>query len=355
MGFLKDYGFSERFALEAELYPELSPARVTAQHKGLYNIVTESGECSCEISGRFRYETAEMVEFPTVGDFVMVKKVGGGSNAIIQHVLSRKSIFMRTAVGLTGQAQPVVTNVDIVFICMSLNNNFNLSRLERYLGVAWDSKATPVIILTKSDLCDDVKSYIDEAERVSLYSDVIALSIFDDIDEKLSPYLEPGTTVAFIGSSGVGKSTIINKLLGDDIVLTADISKDDKGRHTTTGKQMYCCSNGSVLIDTPGMRELGVQTVDLSSTFDEIEKLTMDCKFSDCTHSNEKGCAILKALSDGLLEKRRFENYLKLKAEAGYEGLSSREIEEKKFARFGGVKKIRKIGDAARDIKYRNR
>ncbi len=354
MNNLETYGLSERFVSQATLYKDLSLARVIAQHKGLYRLATEFGECTGEISGKFRHETTELLDFPTVGDFVMISGKADDGNVLIHNLLSRKSIFMRTAVGLTGQAQAIVTNIDIVFICMSLNNNFNLSRLERYLGVAWDSGATPVIILTKSDLCDDVAGFIRESEKVSLFSDIIAISMYDDIEQLLAGYLKPGTTVAFIGSSGVGKSTIINKLLGEDVLATAGISKDDKGRHTTTGKQMYRCSLGAVLIDTPGMRELGVQSVDLSLTFEDVEDIASGCKFSDCTHSTENGCAVIKAISDGLLDERRFESYKKLKSEAGYDGLSSREIEAKKFERFGGVKKLRKIGDAARNMKYRS-
>lgn len=345
---LEKYGLTDRFKNEATLYPQFSLARVIAQYRGLYKIVTESGELQAEISGKFRFETNELAKFPTVGDFVMVSWENTGSNAIIHQILTRKSIFLRTAVGISGQAQPVAANIDIVFICMSLNNNFNLSRLERYLSVAWDSGATPVILLTKADLCDNLQQAVSEVERVSAFSDVITLSIFDeDIASKLGHYLKSGITAAFIGSSGVGKSSLINKLLCEQVLLTSEIGKADKGRHTTTGREMFSSPFGGVLIDTPGMRELGAESADLSKTFDDIEELASQCKFNNCTHTNEPGCAILKALDEGILDKRRLGSYFKLKTEADYDGLNAKEIENKKLERMfkdvGGMKNARKF------------
>lgn len=286
----------------------------------------------------------------------MVSSEGLGSNAIIHHVLTRKSIFLRTAVGVSGQAQPVAANIDIVFICMSLNNNFNLSRLERYLSVAWDSCATPVILLTKADLCEDLPKAVSEVERVSAFSDVVPLSIFDEgIIEKLERYLINNTTSAFIGSSGVGKSTLINKLLGSQALSTQEIDKADKGRHTTTGKELFPSPFGGVLIDTLGMRELGAESANLSQTFDDIQELAHGCKFTNCTHKNEPGCLILKALADGTLDQRRFNSYLKLKTEASYDGLGAKEIEVKKLERMfkdvGGMKNMRKFSKEKRKRK----
>lgn len=356
MNLLNNYGLTERFSQEATMYPQLSLARITAQYRGIYKIITEYGERQAEISGKFRYETTELAKFPTVGDFVMVSMDNRESSAIIHHVLTRKSVFLRTAVGLRGQAQSVAANIDIVFICMSLNHNFNLSRLERYLSVAWDSGATPVVLLTKSDLCDDLQKAVKAVEHVSSFSDVIPLSVFDqNIEQKLSKYLKTSTTSAFIGSSGVGKSTLINKLLGEEILATADTGKADKGRHTTTGREMFPSPFGGVLIDTPGMRELGAESVDLGKTFDEVEELASRCKFHDCAHINEPGCAILEALDNGTLDPRRFRNYAKLKTEAGYDGLKAKEIEVKKLERMfkdvGGMKNIRKFAKQQRKNK----
>lgn len=356
MNILNDYGLTDRFSNEATMYPELSLARITAQYRGLYKIVTEYGDKQAEISGKFRFETTELAKFPTVGDFVMISSNNKESNAIIHHVLTRKSVFLRTAVGVSGQAQSVAANIDTVFICMSLNNNFNLSRLERYLSVAWDSGATPVVLLTKSDLCDDLAKAVADVERVSSFSDVIPLSVFDkNVECKLSKYLQGGTTSAFIGSSGVGKSTLINKLLGEDVLATADIGKADKGRHTTTGREMFSSPFGGVLIDTPGMRELGAESADLGKTFDDIEELVSQCRFHDCTHTNEPGCAILETLQNGTLDSRRYQNYCKLKTEAGYDGLNAKEIEIKKLERMfkdvGGMKNMRKFAKEQRKNK----
>jgi len=353
LNILEKYGLTNRFLNEATLFPELSLARIVAQYRGLYKIITESGELHAEISGKLRFETNELAKFPTVGDFVMVSAEALGGNAIIHHVLSRKSIFLRTAVGVSGQAQPVAANIDVVFICMSLNNNFNLSRLERYLSVAWDSCATPVILLTKADLCDDLPKAVEAVARVSAFSDVVPLSMFDEnIEEKLRRYLKSGTTAAFIGSSGVGKSTLVNKLMGTEVLTTNEIGKADKGRHTTTGREMFPSPFGGVLIDTPGMRELGTESADLRKTFDDIEELASRCKFNNCTHTSEPGCAILQALSDGKLEQRRLGSYVKLKIEAGYDGLNSKEIEVKKLERMfkdvGGMKNIRKFAKEKR-------
>lgn len=348
MNYLDKYGITDRFKNEATIYPQLSLARVLAQSRGLYKIVTESSELQAEISGKLRFETNELANFPTVGDFVMVSSEGLGSNAIIHHVLTRKSIFLRTAVGVSGQAQPVAANIDIVFICMSLNHNFNLSRLERYLSVAWDSGATPVVLLTKSDLCEDLEPVLLEVEQVASFTDVIPLSMFDDdIVTKLSHYLKSGITAAFIGSSGVGKSTLINKLLGEQVLATSEVGKADKGRHTTTGRVMFLSPLGVVLIDTPGMRELGAESVDLSKSFEDIETLAGQCKFNNCTHTKEPGCAVLQALGDGHLDQRRLDSYRKLKIETGYDGLNAKEIESKKLERMfkevGGMKNVRKF------------
>lgn len=354
MNMLETYGLTDQFKNLSTLYPQYKLARVVAQYRGLYRIVTENSELQAEVSGKLRYETHELAKYPTVGDFVMVSLGNAESNAIIHHVLCRKSIFLRTAVGVNNQAQPIASNIDNVFICMSLNNNFNLSRLERYLSVAWDSGATPVILLTKADLCDNLSATVAEVNKVSSFTDIISLSIFDEnIAEKLKRYLGSGTTSAFIGSSGVGKSTLINLLIGKEILATGEIGKNDKGRHTTTGREMFPSLFGGVLIDTPGMRELGAESADISKTFEDIEDLASKCKFSDCTHTNEPGCAILKALAEGTIDQRRLNSYLKLKIEVGYDGLNFKEIEVKKLERMfkdvGGMKNVRKIAKNKRN------
>lgn len=349
MNNLIKYGVNERFTNEATLYPEYKLARVISQYKGMYKIAIEEKECFAEISGKFRYEVSQLSEYPAVGDFVMIStEKDSDGNALIHKVLTRKSSFERTAVGMKNQTQVIATNIDIVFICMSLNNNYNLSRLERYISIAWDSGATPVIILTKADLCDDIGEILAEINTVAIGIDIIITSAFDnETIDKVRGYLNKGITTTFIGSSGVGKSTLINKLFGNDDIATSSIGKSDKGRHTTTGREMLVLPDGGIVIDTPGMREIGVESADLNKSFSDIEELALQCKFSDCTHTNEPGCAVLKALETGELDERRLSNYIKIKKEAKYEGLSSRQIETEKlnsmFSEFGGMKKIKQF------------
>lgn len=348
MNHLMPYGLTGRFENEASLYPEWALARVTAQYKGLYKIVTAEGERLAELSGKLRYEADALEKLPAVGDFVMAAWEEGDSNAILHRVLTRKSAFLRKAVGTSGQAQVVAANIDTVFLCMSLNNNFNLSRLERYLAIAWDSGATPVILLTKADLCQDVEAAVAQVSGVSAFCDVLTLSMYETtLADKLRPYLKEGVTAAFIGSSGVGKSTLINALLRGTTLPTGEIGRGDKGRHTTTGRELFLCPLGGVVIDTPGMRELGVESVDLEASFSEIEALALRCKFRDCGHTTEPGCAVREALESGAIDRRRLDNYFKLKNEAGYEGLTSREIEAKKLERLfkdvGGMKGAKKF------------
>ena len=343
------YGASKRHFAEATLYPMLFLARVVSQYKGLYKLVNEGGECLAEVSGKFRYEATGLSEYPAVGDFVMVDRIQGSSgNAIIHRVLTRKSVFERTAVGDEHQIQVVAANIDTVFICMSLNNDYNLNRLERYLSVAWKSRATPVVVLTKADLCEDLPSVLTEISVVAPGTDVVVTSSHDRAScDKLLPWLQPGMTASFIGSSGVGKSTLINRLMREELLTTSETREDDKGRHTTTRRELLILPQGGIVIDTPGMRELGVESVDLSKSFSDIEDLASKCRFRDCTHSAEPDCAVRQALEEGTLNPRRLESYQKLKREARYDGLSFKQVETQKlntmFESVGGMKKARKF------------
>jgi ribosome biogenesis GTPase len=344
---LINLGFSKRFVQEASQYKDLILGRVVAQYKDLYKVATKNSELIAEISGKFRYTSEELSDYPAVGDFVMIDRDSGISgNAIIHRILTRKSVFIRRAAGTANDVQVVAANIDTVFICMSLNNDFNLRRLERYLAIAWDSGANPVIVLTKSDLCDDLPVKLAEIGEVAIGVDLLVTSsMTEDGYQSILQYIKPGHTVAFIGSSGVGKSTLINRLLGENIIETNEIRKDDKGRHTTTRRELIVIPTGGAVIDTPGMRELGVESVNLAKTFADIDELAGRCKFNDCQHEGEPGCAIRKAIAEGSIDEERLISYKKLKKEAKYEGLNSKQIEKEKinemFSDFGGIKNAR--------------
>lgn len=346
---MKHLGLSQRFINESTLYPDLFIGRVISQHKDRYKVATENGEITAEIAGKFRFNVKKVSDYPAVGDFVMLNRnEDAEGNAIIHHVLTRKSAFIRKAAGTSNDEQIVASNIDIVFICMSLNNDFNLRRVERYLGIAWDSGAAPVIVLTKADICDNVQEMLSELAAVACGVDVLVTSsMSEDGYVSVKEYLGIGKTIALIGSSGVGKSTLINKLIGENTLETKEIRNDDKGRHTTTRREMIVLSNGGVVIDTPGMRELGIDSADLSKTFADIEELSIKCKFNDCTHAKEPSCAVQKAIKEGLLSEDRLASYLKLKKEAKYEGLNSKQIENQKltvmFQDVGGMKNARKF------------
>lgn len=346
---MQELGLSERFLQESTLYENLYIGRVISQSKNLYKVITENGELAAEVSGKFRYEVQEVTDYPAVGDFVMLDRTEDSSgNGIIHHVLTRKSAFIRKAAGTSHTEQIVAANIDTVFICMSLNNDFNIRRLERYISIAWDSGATPVIVLTKADLCHDLTDKLLEVETVAIGIDIVVISsISDDGYLALTDFFAPGTTSVFIGSSGVGKSTLINRIMGEEVLETDGLRNDDKGRHTTTRREMFIIPTGGVVIDTPGMRELGLESADISRTFTDIDELATQCKFRDCTHTREPKCAVQKAIQSGDLSQERFDSYLKLKKEAKYEGLNSKQIENEKlnemFKVYGGMKNARKM------------
>lgn len=334
-------GLDDYFLKESTVYTNLFIARVTEQHREQYKVVTECGELNAVISGKLAYHADGKASFPAVGDWVMIDRVDGDSGlAVINHTLPRKSKFVRKAAGTANEEQIVAANIDIVFICMSLNTDFNLRRLERYLTISWDSMATPVIVLTKSDLCDDIRLKLDEIASVAMGVDVVVCSAENSYGlDAIMTYTKPGKTIAFIGSSGVGKSTLINRLMGQNILATKQIREnDDRGRHATTHRQLLLLPNGGIAIDTPGMRELQISTGDLSKTFEDIDELALKCKYKNCTHNDEPGCAIRQAIHNGTLSEKRFENHQKLQREMSYNGLNTRQRENEKINRMFGSK-----------------
>ena len=315
---MKQYGLTDRVAALASMAPQWIPARITLQEKGLYQLVAACGEKLAEVSGRFRYEAEVISDYPAVGDFVMADWNEGG-NAVIHQVLHRKSCIVRKAAGNARQEQVVAANVDAIFLCMALNNDFNIRRLERYLSIAWDSGATPVIVLTKADLCDDLHDKRRQVEDVAIGVDIlVTTAVAEDGYAQVLPYVTQGRTVAFIGSSGVGKSTLINRLLGEERLDTNGLRNDDKGRHTTTHRELLLLPDGGMVIDTPGMRELGMWDASegLADAFADVEKYLGRCRFSDCRHESEPGCAIKAAIAAGELDPMRWESYKNLKEEA---------------------------------------
>ena len=307
-----DYGMVPNY----EKLPGI-PARVTAVHKERYEIFCEHGITYARLKTKEYYVNTQ--DFPTTGDFVMVNYIANGDSQILA-TLPRRTFFSRREPGPIPRDQAVAANFDYVFIMQSLNLDFNPKRLERYLTLAWQSGATPVILLTKADLVEDYWDYLTAVERVAAGVNTHVVSARTGFGlPRLNTYLQPGKTVVFLGSSGVGKSSLVNALAGEEIMTVNGIREDDsKGRHTTTHRQLIKLENGVMIIDTPGMRELGMWDVSegLADAFADVERFMGKCRFSDCRHESEPGCAIKAAITAGELDIGRWESYQKLKEEA---------------------------------------
>jgi len=309
------------------------PARVVAEERGNFLVHDGTSTTHASVSGRLRYESGgDPLAYPAVGDWVAVHFGADGGTATIHALLPRRSAIVRRApVDHGANAQILAANVDIAFIVTSLNAELNLRRIERYLAVVWESGATPVIVLSKADLDDDVPGHRVAVESIAPGVEVIAASaISGEGIEAIRAHLGTGRTVAFIGSSGVGKSTLVNALAGYELLTTSGIREDDaRGRHTTTRRQLVALAEGLV-IDTPGIRELALLDGDgLASTFEDIEQLAAGCRFSDCRHQSEPGCAIRTALASGELDGGRFAAYRKLEREAHRSELSTNAVARK--------------------------
>ena len=318
---LKEFGWNNDWAglFEKLAVGSQKPARVCMEQKGLYKLMTEYGEMYGEVSGRFRYEAAGLDAYPAVGDWVAAEMLPSERRAVIHAVLPRKSRFSRKVAGTIIQEQVVASNFDYVFIVNSLNNDFNLRRIERYLTMAWEGGGSPVVVLSKKDLCLDVDEKIRAVQSITFGIPVISISAVtgEGVDE-LRSFLASGKTVAVLGSSGVGKSTLTNLLAGKEVMETKEIREDDaKGRHTTTFRNLIKLPDGGMVIDTPGMRELQLWDSDngLQGAFGDIENLGTSCRFRDCSHNSEPGCAVIEAVRNGLLPADRLDSFRKLKKE----------------------------------------
>ena len=340
------FSIPDRWAALAAQYPELTVGRITLQEKGMYRIRTIMGEQNALVSGKFQFDAQSSSDYPAVGDYVMVS-CADPDTAIIHQVLPRKSLFVRKAAGTSKTEQAVAANIDTVFLCMSLNNDFNLRRLERYLAVAWESGADPVVVLTKADLCADLPQKQREVEAIAMGVDILTTSAMEsDGYRQITPYITEGRTVAFVGSSGVGKSTLINRLLGEERLTTDGLRKDDKGHHTTTHRELLFLPNGAMVIDTPGMRELGMWDAasGVEQTFTDIEALAAQCRFRNCSHTSEPGCAVRAAIRSGELDSGRWQSYQKLKNENSYAADSESYLaaKEKRFKEIAKINKYNK-------------
>jgi ribosome biogenesis GTPase len=309
---LEELGWDADWASSFEQLQEdnLSVGRVAAQHRGAYDVWTGDGELRARAAGRLYYEHEVGAPVPAVGDWVVLQET------TITAILPRRSAFVRKRAGVTSDEQVLAANVDTAFLLGGLDDDFSIRRLERYITTTWDSGASPVVVLTKADLCADVADAVLTVESVAIGVPVQPVSnVTGDGIDQLTPHLRAGRTVVLLGSSGVGKSTLLNRLAGEELMRTAAVAPDGTGRHTTTHRELVRLPDGALVIDTPGLRELQFWDGDVSAAFEDIEQLAAECRFRDCAHAREPGCAVLAAVDDGRLELDRLRSWRKFQRE----------------------------------------
>lgn len=323
------------------LQAEQSIARVTAVDRGAFLVRNQHGETIAELPGRFRFSARSALDLPCVGDWVCVENSAGSGSAIIQAVLPRRTFLRRKCAGKTVEFQMIAANLDIAFIVQSCQHDFNLRRLDRYLVMVREGRIQPWIILSKSDLIapEDLRQRIQEIKSSGIASEVLALSNATGAGiEDFRRLLVPGKTYCLLGSSGVGKTTLINRLIGRDAFETKAVSGTGEGVHTTSRRHLLLLDQGALLIDTPGMRELGLLGAGdgMDENFAEIQALALDCRYSNCTHTLEPGCAVRSSLEAGELSEARYQSYLKLKRESEYQDLTyvEKRKKDRNFGRF---------------------
>jgi ribosome biogenesis GTPase / thiamine phosphate phosphatase len=298
------------------------PGRVAEEHKDFSKIYTANGIFLAEVTGRMRFHATHRGDYPVVGDWVLIRPRVDEERATIEMILPRQNFMLRKGTGKDWNEQFVASNIDTTFVVTSLNQDLNLRRIERYLALAWESGCRPVVVLNKADLCEEPTQFEETVRTIAHEAPVLSISALEGTGmDALSKYMPPGETAIFIGSSGVGKSTILNRLADANVQRVQEVrSWDDRGRHTTTSRQMLLLSNGSIVIDTPGMRLVGMWDHEegLSKAFEDIEVVAANCRFRDCRHGTEPGCAVIAAVEEGTLEKDRMNSYGKLKAELKY-------------------------------------